>query len=84
MSEVEITTCEFIKEVESAAREARKKAASDWSSPIALNYVQVAVELQKVVSRHVSKGQCASCIADLSANAMHPLVSAGVGSGVSR
>jgi hypothetical protein len=64
MSEVEISTCEFIKEVESAAREARNKAASDWSSPLSMAYYHCSLELRRIVSRHVSKDECACCRRD--------------------
>jgi hypothetical protein len=69
MSEVKISTCEFIKEVESAAREARNKAASDWSSPLSMAYYQASQALRLIVSRHLTKGQCATCRRDESRQA---------------
>jgi len=64
MSEIEISTCEFIKEVESAAREARRKGGEDPSGPLAMAYYALSLELRKLVHRHIRKGHCASCKED--------------------
>jgi hypothetical protein len=64
MSKTDITTCEFVLEAESAAREARKKATSDWSSPVSMAYYQVSLELRRIVSRHVAKDHCVACKED--------------------
>jgi hypothetical protein len=64
MSETEITTCEFIKEVESAAREARRKGGEDLCSPLAMAYFQVSLEMRKLVHRHITRGQCSACRED--------------------
>ena len=64
MPNIEITTCEFILEVESAARESRRKAAGDVSTPIEMAYYQTSLELRRIVDRHIRRGQCAACRAD--------------------
>jgi hypothetical protein len=96
MSRSDITTCEFVLEAEYSAREARKKAADDWSSPLALAYYQVSLELRRIVSRHVAKEECAACrgdetrrqatecIAHLGSSVIHSLVGDGLGNGVTQ
>jgi hypothetical protein len=91
MSETKFTTCELVMEAESSAREARKKGDDDWSSPLALAYYQVSLELRRIVSRHVLKGKCAACredelrrpsaefIRDLASNAIHSLADISLG-----
>jgi hypothetical protein len=64
MSEPEITTCEFIKEVESAAREARRKGGDDPSGPLAMAYYALSLEMRKLVHRHITRGQCSACRED--------------------
>jgi hypothetical protein len=64
MSEVEISTCEFIKEVESSAREARRKGGEDPSGPLAMAYYALSLELRKLVHRHISRAQCSACHED--------------------
>lgn len=59
-----ITTCEVILELESAAREVRRKAGDDWSSPVSMAYYQCSLELRRIVSRHVNKNECAACRED--------------------
>jgi hypothetical protein len=61
MSQVEIATCEFIKEVESSAREARRKGGEDPSGPSAMAYHSLSLELRKLVHRHISRSQCSAC-----------------------
>jgi hypothetical protein len=96
MSRIDIITCEFVLEAESSAREARKKAGDDWSSPLALTYYQVSLELRRIVSRHVSKQECATCredearrqapgcIVDLGVSVIRSLAGNGLGSGVTQ
>jgi hypothetical protein len=64
MSVIDITTCEYVLEAESAAREAREKAAEDWSKPLSMAYAEVSLQLRKIVHRHIQRGQCASCRED--------------------
>jgi hypothetical protein len=77
MSEVTITpsTCEFINEIEASAREVRRKAGGDWSSPVAMAYYQCSLELRRIVSRHINKDECAACRQDESrqvSEQLHP------------
>jgi hypothetical protein len=44
-------TCEFVREIEAAAREVRRKASDDWSSPVSTAYYQCSLELRRIVSR---------------------------------
>lgn len=66
MSTTEYTTCDFVKEVENAAREAKGKAAEDWNSPLSTSYFHASLELRKIVLRHVRAGRCRSCSQDQS------------------
>ena len=59
-----ISNCEFVREVEAAAKEARNKGAADWNGPLALAYADVSLELRRIVNRHIRRGQCAVCRAD--------------------
>jgi hypothetical protein len=59
MSEVNSTRCEFVEEVENAAREARKKAAANWKGPLVAAYAQVSLEMRGIVHRHIAK--CIIC-----------------------
>jgi hypothetical protein len=66
MSEVTIapSSCEFINEIEASAREVRRKAGGDWSSPVAMAYYQCSLELRRIVFRHTNKEECAACRED--------------------
>ena len=60
MSESNITRCEFVEEVENAAREARKKgSALDWQGTLAAAYAQTSLELRRIVHRHIER--CPIC-----------------------
>jgi hypothetical protein len=53
--------CEFVTEIESAQREARRRASNDLSSPMCLAYYHSANLLKGIVSRHVARGNCSIC-----------------------
>jgi hypothetical protein len=65
MSEVNSTPepCEFVREIEATAREVRRKASADWSSPLSLAYYTCSLELRRIVSRHITRSQCSTCLA---------------------
>jgi hypothetical protein len=53
--------CELVREIEAAAREVRRKAADDWSSPVSTAYYQCSLELKRIVSRHRARRLCVLC-----------------------
>jgi hypothetical protein len=59
-----ISNCEFVRELEAAAKDAYSKGAADWNAPIAIAYGQVSLEMKRIVNCHIRRGHCAACRAD--------------------